>query len=80
MKLPIKKRYFDLIKSGRKKIEYREAHITFVCEETKEEFRVEVPTVFITERALIPRSAKEVIKEKYVIAFNLKSTPKPEGD
>jgi len=36
MKLPIKQRYFDKIKSGEKKIEFRDAHITFVCEETGE--------------------------------------------
>ena len=36
MKLPIKKKYFDLIKSGEKIQEYRDAHITFVCEETGE--------------------------------------------
>lgn len=36
MKLPIKKKYFDKIKSGKKMIEWRDAHITFVCEETGE--------------------------------------------
>jgi ASC-1-like (ASCH) protein len=36
MKLPIKQKYFDKIKSGEKKIEFRDAHITFVCEETGE--------------------------------------------
>jgi len=34
MKLPIKKEYFDAIEKGYKTIEWRDAHITFVCEET----------------------------------------------
>ena len=34
MKLSIKKEYFDQIKAGVKRLEYRDAHITFVCEET----------------------------------------------
>ena len=42
MKLPIKKIYFDKIKDGTKKFEYRDAHITFICEETGEELRREV--------------------------------------
>ena len=36
MKLLIKKEYFDRIKSGEKIEEFRDAHITFVCEETGE--------------------------------------------
>lgn len=36
MKLPIKKKYFDDIKSGKKNMDFRDAHITFVCEETGE--------------------------------------------
>lgn len=42
MKLPIKKKYFDMIKKGTKIIEFRDAHITFVCEETGEELRKNV--------------------------------------
>lgn len=42
MKLPIKKEYFDMIRSGEKYYEFREAHITFVCEETGETLRAEV--------------------------------------
>jgi hypothetical protein len=36
MKLPIKKEYFDAIKKSKKDLEFRDAHITFVCEETGE--------------------------------------------
>ena len=42
MKLPIKKKYFDEIKDGKKRFEYRDAHITFVCEETGEQIRKDV--------------------------------------
>jgi len=35
MKLPIKKEYFDQIKSGKKYIEFRSAHITFVDSNNK---------------------------------------------
>ena len=45
MKLPIKKEYFDLIKEGKKDIEYRDAHITFICEETGETLRCEITDV-----------------------------------
>lgn len=47
MKLPIKKKYFDLIKSGKKKVEFRDAHITFVCEETGEVLRRDVKKVHL---------------------------------
>jgi len=42
MKLPIKKKFFDLIKAGEKDLEWRDAHITFVCEETGETLRREI--------------------------------------
>ncbi len=42
MKLPIKKEYFDQIKSGRKVLEFRDAHITFECIETGEILRKDV--------------------------------------
>ena len=42
MKLPIKKEYFDLIKNNEKTAEYRDAHITFICEESGEELRKDI--------------------------------------
>ena len=71
MKLPIKKKWFDLIKSGKKDIEYREAHITFICEETGESITRQVKSMFMTEKRLLPKSVKPIMKEKYIIAFNL---------
>jgi len=35
MKLPIRKVYFDQNQAGKKKVEFRDAHITFVCIETR---------------------------------------------
>jgi hypothetical protein len=37
-----------MIKSGIKYFEYRDAHITFVCEETGEQLRKEVTAVRLT--------------------------------
>ena len=45
MKLPIKKKFFDMIKDGKKSYEYRDAHITFICEETGE--ILERPILFV---------------------------------
>ncbi len=41
----VKKKWFEEIKSGRKDREFRDPHITFVCEETGEKFRAEVEGV-----------------------------------
>ena len=45
MKLPIRHKYFEEIKSGKKDFEYRDAHITFVDEETGEELTKDVERV-----------------------------------
>ena len=50
MKLPIKKKYFDEIKSGKKRLEYRDAHITFICEETGEKIMKKVYGVSLCGR------------------------------
>lgn len=47
MKLLTKKKFFDQIKSGKKKFELRDAHITFVCEKSGKEIRKEVKDVSI---------------------------------
>lgn len=53
MKLPIKKEYFDKIKSGEKIVEYRDAHITFVCEETGEQLIKKVVCCYVKPKHLI---------------------------
>lgn len=72
MKLPIKKEYFDKIKEGEKIIEYRDAHITFVCEETKEELRKEIDNVMIVSRKFLDREIRYMFDDKQIIAFKLK--------
>lgn len=79
MKLPIKKIYFDQIKNGKKIFEYRDAHITFINEETKEELRKDVLSVeLINIRNLIIRedlTLKEIEKlfsDNWIICFKLK--------
>jgi len=52
MKLPIKKKYFDKIKNGDKKEDYRDAHITFVCEETGEKLRKYIKDVSIVSKEM----------------------------
>ena len=39
MKLKIKKKWFDKIKSGEKNFEIRDAHLTLICEETGEQLK-----------------------------------------
>ena len=71
MKLPIKKEYFDMIKSGKKTEEFREAHITFICEETGETLRKEVWGVEMFEKKNLDKSIKPLFKEQDLIVFNL---------
>ena len=53
MKLPIKKKYFDKIKNGDKDVEWRDAHITLVCEETGETLRKEVTSIVLAKKSNI---------------------------
>ena len=73
MKLPIKKKWFDKIKNGEKLIEYRDAHITFVCEETGETLHREVYEVSISPTSEIDKEIKEsgCISDDWVIVFEL---------
>jgi len=69
MKLKIKKNYFDLIKSGIKDIDYRDAHITFVCEETGETL-----VKYIRDIKLVQREEglySDVLSDKWIVRFSL---------
>jgi len=69
MKLPIKKEYFDKIVSGEKEIEFRDAHITFVCEETGETI---TKKVFSCNVELRPDNFhKDVLEDDFMIVFDL---------
>lgn len=59
MKLPIKKEFFDKIKSGEKVHEFRDAHITFICEETAEEARVELVNATVMPRCMMPKELRD---------------------
>lgn len=69
MKLPIKKKYFDEIKIGIKIVEYRDAHITFVCEETGEEIRKNILDCHISTG--IKERHPDVLSNDNTIVFSL---------
>ncbi len=74
MKLPIKKKYFDLIKSGEKRVEFRDAHITFVCEGTGEQLRKNIKNVKLKPIRKIPVElyGNPMLTDRYQIWFYLK--------
>lgn len=57
MKLPIKKEDFDAIKLGNKPFEWRDAHITFVCEETGETLRKSIVHVALVK---LPKEIRDL--------------------
>lgn len=70
MKLPIKKKYFDEIKKGKKDFELRDAHITFICEETGEKLTKEIETACVSRgfRNLYP----DVLNDEFTLFMKLK--------
>ena len=67
MKLPIKKKYFDEIKSGHKMFEFRDAHITFVCEETGEKLRKDVKETYLADN--VKKLYPDVLEDDITIVF-----------
>ena len=53
MKLPIKKEYFDAIEEGSKIYEFRDAHITFICESTGRAMRKNIVFVDLVSKTKI---------------------------
>ena len=73
MKLPIKKKYFDEIKAGTKDVEYRDAHITFICEETGETLRKEVKKCHVCRiKNIFKNQYPHVLEDEFTIVFRLK--------
>ena len=68
MKLPIEDEYFKLIKYGRKKVEYRDSHITFINKKTKETLRKNVIAVKMIHKSEIPMS---ILKNIFFEDFNI---------
>lgn len=73
MKLLSKKKYFDKIKAGEKKIDFRDAHLTFVCEETGEALKKNIISAKIIDRSELPDELKEsgYYDDERIIAFDI---------
>lgn len=80
MKLQIDKKYFDQIRNRDKRLEYRDAHITFICNQTGETIRADVIGVELqhfgdTKAQLSPIDDKEfkrMFTDKQQIVFRLR--------
>jgi ribosomal protein L32 len=77
MKLLIKDEYFKEIKSGKKTIDYRDAHITFVNEATGEQIRKKVFYCRVKRRILLPKKIRDLpfFDDDNVICFHLEERP-----
>lgn len=73
MKLPIRKEYFEAIKAGRKIVDWRDAHITFICEETGERLRKDVVDVTLTKKDELPEELQDtdLFEDDDIIVFEL---------
>lgn len=73
MKLPIKKEWLDKIKMGEKVFEYRDAHLTLVCEETGESIGFYVDGVQLIPKTFLPVEVRDsgCITDLYAIRFKL---------
>ena len=69
MKLPIKHKFFLEIKEGKKKFEYRDAHLTLIDEETKETLRMDVVGATVTQRKNIPLKYQECLEDERTVCF-----------
>ena len=80
MKLPIKHEYFEQIKNGVKKYEYRDAHITFMDEETGEMLRRDVDAVRIVNKRNLARDLRDspMFDDEKIIVFQLTDNKKSE--
>ena len=78
MKLPIKKEYFDAIKDGSKIYEFRDAHITFVCESTGRAMKKNIVNIDLIDKAKIPDVyPPELFDDDILIKFQLEDTNIP---
>jgi len=62
MKLMVKKIFFDQIKAGMKHVDYRDAHITFTCEETGEILRKKVINAELFNKEYLPSAIRNNTK------------------
>lgn len=73
MKLPVKHEYFLKLKSGQKCREFRDAHLTFIDEETKEECTRVVRDVEVVGISILPKELREsgMFTDRSVIIYEL---------
>ena len=73
MKLPISKKYFESIRQGSKTLDYRDAHITFVCEETGETISRSICDVELIKACDVPERYKDkgLFEDDVLIRFEL---------
>lgn len=71
MKLPIKKKFFEQIMENKKEYEYRDAHLTLICEETGEKLIVLVEKCDIIDRTDVPAKYRDVLTSERVIRFQV---------
>ncbi len=73
MKLPIKDEYFKELKLGRKTVEYRDAHITFVNEKTGETLKKNVLVCSVIKRKYVKylKDKSHLFEDEKVIRFYL---------
>lgn len=76
MKLKAKPEYFKAIKSGKKLVDYREAHSTFINEETGEKVCRDIEDVKMIRRSELPDDLREntVIfgdGDEWIVCFTL---------
>ena len=76
MKLSIKKEYFDEILYGSKVFEYRDAHITFVCEKTKRKLRKNICGIKLKSVDGVPDKykGKGLFEDDTIIEFMLEES------
>lgn len=74
MKLKAKPKYFNAIKSGKKLIDYRDAHITFINEETGQKTIRDVIGVKLIKKQDLPKDLQDnqiLFSDETFIAFTL---------
>lgn len=78
MKLKTKQKYFNKIKSGEKLVDYRDAHITFVNEETGGKYVRRVVGVRLIPFSELPVDLQKttLFGDDMIIAFELEKETK----
>lgn len=84
MKLKTKDKYFKQIKSGKKLIDYRDAHITFINESTGQKCIRNVVGVHLISRKgkMMPEELRDSVLfgDDLILAFELEKETKKKGD